>query len=70
MLACPTSLVPEGPASTQVGEVLAAATSPNSSILSSEALVEAGVGTFEDLVTMSFHIRPHSLFLSKHTISG
>jgi hypothetical protein len=32
-------------------DTLAAATSPNSSILSSEALVEIGVGTFEDFRT-------------------
>jgi hypothetical protein len=37
----------------QVGEALAIATSPNSSILSSEALVEIGVGTFEDFKTAS-----------------
>ena len=51
--ACSIGLVPEGLVSTQIGEALAVATSPHSSTLSSEALVEAGVGTFEDFRTAS-----------------
>jgi hypothetical protein len=50
---CFAALIPEGPASTQVGEALAAAASPNSSILSSEALVGAGIGTFKEFRTAS-----------------
>jgi hypothetical protein len=47
------ALIPEGPASTQGGEALAAMAPPNSSILSLEVLAEAGVGTFEDFWTAS-----------------
>jgi hypothetical protein len=50
--ACFIGLDPEGLASAQVGEAIAAATT-NFSILSSEALVETGVGTFEDFRTTS-----------------
>jgi hypothetical protein len=49
---CSTGLVFEGPASAQVGEALATAASPNSSVLSSE-IVEVGVDNFEGFRTTS-----------------
>jgi hypothetical protein len=51
--ACSTGLIPEGPASAQVGEALTATVLLNSSILSLEALAGAGISTFEGFRTTS-----------------
>jgi hypothetical protein len=50
---CSAGLIHEGSASAQVGEAHAVVATPNSSILSSEALVEAGISTFKDFRTAS-----------------
>jgi hypothetical protein len=50
---CSTGLDFEGPTSAQAGEALAAAASPNSSILSPKISIGAGVDTFEGFRTVS-----------------